>query len=87
MPFVLYRRPNAQRAAILDDLLALADAGQQDAVNTAIVMLSNLFEHGHRSSYAQKLQDLPLWELKSHAKGGVKGAPASPSTSAGTVMR
>lgn len=73
MPFVLYRRPNAQRAAILDDLLALADGGQQVAVNTAIVMLSDLFTHGHRSSYAQKLQGLPLWELKSHARGGAKG--------------
>ncbi|MBB6017071.1 type II toxin-antitoxin system RelE/ParE family toxin [Deinococcus radiopugnans] len=74
MPFVLYRRPNARRAAILDDLLAMADTGQQDAVNTAITMLSDLFEHGHRSSYAQKLQGLPIWELKSHARGGAKGS-------------
>lgn len=73
MPFVLYRRPNAARAAILDDLLALADAGQQEAVNTAVTMLRDLFTQGHRSSYARKLQGLPIWELKSHARGGAKG--------------
>lgn len=73
MPFVLYRRPNAARAAILDDLLALAEAGQQAAVNTAITMLRDLFEQGHRSAYARKLQGLPIWELKSHTRGGAKG--------------
>lgn len=73
MPFVLYRRRNGARAAILDDLLALADAGQQEAVNTAIAMLRDLFTQGHRSSYARKLQGLPIWELKSHARGGAKG--------------
>lgn len=73
VPFVLYQRPNAQRAAILDDLLDMVASGQQDAVNTAIVMLRDLFEHAHRSSYAQKLQGLPIWELKSHARGGAKG--------------
>ncbi|CAM3407686.1 Addiction module toxin RelE [Deinococcus saxicola] len=73
MPFVLYRRPNAARAAILDDLLALAEAGQQEAVNTAITMLRDLFEQGHRSSYTRKLQGMPIWELKSHARGGAKG--------------
>ena len=73
MPFVLYRRPNGARAAILDDLLALAEAGQQEAVNTAIIMLRDLFQQGHRSSYARKLQGLPIWELKSHARGGARG--------------
>lgn len=73
MPFVLYRRPNAAWAAILADLLALAEVGQQEAVNTAITMLRDLFEQGHRSAYARKLQGLPIWELKSHARGGAKG--------------
>lgn len=73
MPFVLYRRPNSPRAAILDDLLAMVADGQQAAVNTAITMLSDLFEQGHQSHYAQKLQGLPIWELKSHARGGAKG--------------
>lgn len=73
MPFVLYRRPNAQRAAILDDLLAMVAAQQQGAVSTAIVMLSDLFHNGHQSSYAQKMQGIPIWELKSHARGGAKG--------------
>lgn len=73
VPFVLYRRPNSPRAAILDDLLAMVANGQQAAVNTAITMLSDLFERGHQSHYAQKLQGLPIWELKSHARGGAKG--------------
>ncbi|MCY1704273.1 hypothetical protein [Deinococcus sp. SL84] len=73
MPFVLYQRLHAQRAAILDDLLEMVAAGQQEAVNTAIRMLTDLYLQGHQSSYAKKLQSLPIWELKSHSRGGSKG--------------
>lgn len=36
-------------------------------------MLTDLYIHGYQSNYAQKLKSLPIWELKSHTRGGVKG--------------
>lgn len=71
--FDLYTRPHARRPAVLDDLLALAEAGQQAAVDAAILMLADLYELGAESRYAKKLQGLPLWELKTQARGGAKG--------------
>jgi hypothetical protein len=71
----LYLRLGDERPALLDDLLAFAEAGQQRAVNAAIAMLTEL----HRAtrvidcSYAHKLQGLPIWELKTHARGGSVG--------------
>jgi hypothetical protein len=70
---VLQLRPGSDRAAVLDDLLSWADLGYQDAVDQAIVMLADLHRQGQASSYAKKLQALPIWELKSHARGGRKG--------------
>ncbi|MBB5234478.1 type II toxin-antitoxin system RelE/ParE family toxin [Deinococcus budaensis] len=70
---VLYLRPQAQRPAVIDDLLDMVAAGQQAAVDAAIVMLTDLHAHGAGSSYAKKLKALPIWELKTHARGGIKG--------------
>lgn len=70
---VLYVRPNAQRPAVIDDLLGLAEEGRQEAVDTAILMLADLYLQGHASAYAKKLKGVPVWELKSHARGGAKG--------------
>jgi hypothetical protein len=72
-PFLLYTRPNARRAALLDDLLALAEAGQQQAVDAAVLMLADFFVNGQDSRFARKLQGLPIWELKTQARGGAKG--------------
>jgi len=71
--FVLHVRPKAQHPAIIEDLLALAEAGQQGAVDAAVLMLTDLYRQGHGSSYARKLQGLPIWELKTHTRGGAKG--------------
>ena len=38
-----------------------------------IEMLADLHEHGRDSRYAQKLEGLPLWELKTRSRGGPKG--------------
>ena len=70
---LLYIRPNAKRAAIIDDLLSMAAAGQQAAVDAAITMLADLHQNGRDSSFAKKLQGQPVWELKTHARGGIKG--------------
>ncbi len=72
---VLYTRPNSSHPAIIEDLLLLADKGQQRAVDAAITMLIDL----HRAStvtdsvYAKRLTGLPIWELKTHARGGAVG--------------
>ena len=68
-PFLLYTRPNDRLAALLDDLLALAGARQQQAV----LMLADFFVNGQDSRFARKLQGLPIWELKTQARGGAKG--------------
>lgn len=72
-PFDLYTRPNAQRPAVLDDLLDMAEGSQQEAVDAAIEMLADLHQHGADSRFAKKLQGLPIWELKTHSRGGAKG--------------
>lgn len=72
-PLVLYRRRAALRPAVIEDLLALAEAGQQQAVDAAILMLADFYRHGTESRYVKKLQGLPVWELKTQARGGAKG--------------
>lgn len=74
-PLTLYLRLHAQRSAILDDLLVFADAGQQRAVDAAIAMLQSLYQAETVTDcpYARKLQGLSVWELKTHARGGVVG--------------
>lgn len=72
-PLVLYRRGTAPRPAVIADLLALADAGQQEAVDAAILMLADFYQRGAESRYVKKLQGLPVWELKTQARGGAKG--------------
>lgn len=72
-PFDLYTRPNAARYAVIDDLLALVENGQQEAVDAAVVMLEDLFVSGAESRFAKKLKGLPIWELKTQARGSAKG--------------
>jgi hypothetical protein len=73
--FKLYQRPNAQLPALLDDLLGFAANGHQRAIDTAIAMLQDLHraERPSECTFARKLQGLPIWELKPHARGGIVG--------------
>ncbi len=57
---ILLRRPNGERAAILDDLLEWSDRGYQDAIDQAVIMLAELRLRGKDSSHAKKLQGLPI---------------------------
>lgn len=74
-PLTLYLRLNTQRPAVLDDLLAFAEAGQQRAVDAAVTMLQALYQAEAVTDcpYARKLQGLPIWELKTHTRGGGVG--------------
>ena len=70
------RHPNrlgAQHPRIIEDLLELASAGQQDALDAIVTMLEDLTLHGLQSRYAKPLQGTPIWELKTRSRGGQKG--------------
>jgi hypothetical protein len=66
-------RLNAQHSRIIEDLLEIASAGQQDALNSIITMLEDLTVHGLKCRYAKTLQGTPIWELKTRSRGGQKG--------------
>lgn len=74
---VALRQPHRKlhpHSAIIEDLLEIAQRGQIDALRTLILMLTDLHQHPlQECQYAKKLRGLPIWELKSHARGGEKG--------------
>jgi hypothetical protein len=43
------------------------------AISAVIVMVADFHEHGLESRYVRKMQGLPVWELKTRARGGAKG--------------
>jgi hypothetical protein len=67
-------RKKHKRSAIIEDLLGMAQRGQVEAIRMIIFMLTDLYQNPVQAcQFAQKLRDLPIWELKSHARGGEKG--------------
>ncbi len=76
MRLELARHPlelRAKRPIIVDELLALEDAGKQRGVSMMIKMLSDLHVQGRNSRYLVKLESSPIWELKSTSRGGEVG--------------
>jgi hypothetical protein len=74
--FRLARHPSrldAKHSRIIEDLLELAKARNQEAVNMMIAMLTDFHKQGFESRFVKKLKGLPIWELKSRARGGAKG--------------
>ncbi len=61
------------RAQMIQDQLELANNGKQEAVDEMVNMLEDLHRRGRRSRYLQKLQGMPLFELKPTIRGGHKG--------------
>ena len=57
---------------IIEDLLEFSE-GNQLAINAIIEMLHDLFVNDLETRFAKKLKDYPLWELKTRARGGIKG--------------
>jgi hypothetical protein len=70
---LLLSKRTSGKIAIIDDLLSWAKSGRQEAVDQAIIMLSDLCKNGHTSTYLKKLHNSPISELKTHARGGTKG--------------
>lgn len=73
MDFEQHFRPGSVHSSLIEDLLELVANNRQDAVDAAIIMLEDLHEFGLLSRYVKKLHGLPLWELKTRSRGGVKG--------------
>jgi hypothetical protein len=44
-----------------------------EAISAVIMMVADFHEHELESRYVRKMQGLPVWELKTQARGGVKG--------------
>lgn len=68
-----YPNPNSQHSTIIRDLLEITRAGHQDAVNAIIGMLEDFEQHSTKSRFLRKLKSIPLHELKTQSRGGIKG--------------
>jgi hypothetical protein len=60
---------DAKNPRFIEDLQDLS----LEAILAVIKMISDFHEFGLESRYAKKLQGLPVWELKTQSRGGVKG--------------
>lgn len=66
-------RLDAKHPILIEELLALVEAGKTDGVAMLIEMLSDLHTKGRNSRYLEKLKKSPIWELKSTTRGGERG--------------
>jgi hypothetical protein len=67
-------RKKRKQSAIIEDLLEMAKRGQVEAIRMIVLMLADLYQNPVQDcQFAQKLRGLPVWELKSHTRGGEKG--------------
>lgn len=66
-------RLDAKHPLIIEELLELAESGQQEAVEAMVTMLEDLHLHGLESRFVRALKGLPLFELKTASRGGAKG--------------
>ncbi len=60
---------NAKNSRLIEDLQNLS----VEAIVAAIKMIGDFYEFGLESRYVKKLQGLPVWELKTQSRGGIKG--------------
>jgi hypothetical protein len=60
---------DAKNPRLIEDLQNLS----LEAIVAVIKMFSDFYEFGLESRYVKKLQGLPVWELKTQSRGGVKG--------------
>ena len=63
----------AEYPIIVEDLIAMAEAGHQQALDAIVGMLEDLIKNGLESRYTKVLKGTPIWELKTRSRGGLKG--------------
>lgn len=74
--FLLRYRPwhlEARHPLIIEELLEIARAHDPSVIKAMIDMLADLHDRGTDSRFVRKLRGLPLFELKTQARGRSKG--------------
>ena len=51
----------------------MAESGWQEAIDAIIEMLADFHVSGTGSRFAEKFKSMPVWELKTRSRGGLKG--------------
>lgn len=75
-PFLLPFSPHrleARHPRIIEDLLEVARTHEPAVASATIGMLADLHQNGASGQFVRKLQGLPLFELKTNARGRGKG--------------
>ena len=76
MPFLQGRHPNrlnSEHTLLVEDLIEMAESGWQEAVDAIVEMLADFHVSGTDSRFAEKFKSMPVWELKTRSRGGLKG--------------
>lgn len=76
MPFLQARHPNrlnSEHTLLIEDLIEMAESGWQEAVDAIVEMLADFHGSGTDSRFAEKFKSMPVWELKTRSRGGLKG--------------
>lgn len=76
MPFLQARHPNrlnSEYTLLIEDLIEMAESGWQEAVDAIVEMLADFHVSGTDSRFAEKFKSMPVWELKTRSRGGLKG--------------
>lgn len=76
MPFLQARHPNrlnSEHTLLIEDLIEMAESGWQEAVDAIVEMLADFHVSGTDSRFAEKFKSMPVWELKTRSRGGLKG--------------
>ena len=76
MPFLQARHPNrlnSEHTLLVEDLIEMAESGWQEAVDAIVEMLADFHVSGTDSRFAEKFKSMPVWELKTRSRGGLKG--------------
>lgn len=66
-------RSDAEQPLLLEEMQALNDAGQGEAVTAMIRMIIDLQTNGRDSRFIRALRGLPVFELKTMSRGKLKG--------------
>lgn len=76
MRLLLARLPtrlDSRHPQIIEEMVALNEAGKGEAVTMMIRMLADLHQRGRESRYLKAMKSTPIKELKPRSRGGLKG--------------
>lgn len=76
MKLLLARLPTrlgSKHPQMIEEMVALNNAGRGEAVAMMIKMMGDLHQHGRDSRYLRAMKGTPIKELKPRSRGGLKG--------------